>query len=518
MAGDHLGRHRRLQNRTLILTAITLILSTIFFSYMHLNPTALALSRRPSPNKPDELNTNNAIAPTTMKDDKDRTERTYPQISTLPASLLPTTPETPQDTPRRLIIIGDVHGHLKALEALLQKAEFSVSRGDTVIFAGDMVNKGPDSAGVVAFAMRIGAYAVRGNHEDRVLRAWEYFESKQSKRERKREAISNSNIDDDEEEAEAEETDNILDANENGTVTSPEEMGEESQETQGSSIEGESEDEKSHKQQKKKEKKEKKKGKKGKKGKHKGKKDKEKKPLAGDLATAKSLKPEHRAWLSTLPLILRIGDLGPRYGEVLTVHAGLVPGIPLERQDPEAVMNMRTLLPPSRAHSAGRHQEPPFADHIQHQSRSEPDHTNHHADQGEDKRNRDSKAMIPSPSRDGTPWAKIWTSYQTSAILSHPPTRPTTVVYGHDAKSGLQLRRYTFGLDSGCGRDDALTGVIFEYTPAANSNSDSEYHQIDGDGEGEEAWEADATDERRESRGRQRRPKIRHRLVSVSCA
>ncbi|EFY99356.1 calcineurin-like phosphoesterase [Metarhizium robertsii] len=72
---------------------------------------------------------------------------------------------------RRLIIIGDVHGLRKSLEALLTAVGFDKSQGDEVIFVGDLVNKGPDSGAVIDFAARIGARGVRGNHDDAVLRA-----------------------------------------------------------------------------------------------------------------------------------------------------------------------------------------------------------------------------------------------------------------------------------------------------------------------------------------------------------
>jgi predicted phosphodiesterase len=72
----------------------------------------------------------------------------------------------------RLLIIGDVHGMLDELKKLLKKAEFTASRGDRVIFVGDLVNKGPESAGVVQHAMDINAASIRGNHEDKVLRVW----------------------------------------------------------------------------------------------------------------------------------------------------------------------------------------------------------------------------------------------------------------------------------------------------------------------------------------------------------
>ncbi|KAJ2966443.1 hypothetical protein NUW58_g10661 [Xylaria curta] len=148
MASD---RTRCSRHCTPFLVAIAFfILSIVSFKYTWPSQIHPSLSSHPTS---DAYSIDEAMD-ATKKHDKNGIEMTYPKISTLPASLLPTYPSIP----RRLIIIGDVHGHLKSLEALLRKAEVSTSRGDTVIFAGDMVNKGPDSAGVVELAMQIGAF------------------------------------------------------------------------------------------------------------------------------------------------------------------------------------------------------------------------------------------------------------------------------------------------------------------------------------------------------------------------
>ena len=52
---------------------------------------------------------------------------------------------------------------------LLDKVSFSAEDGDHLIFTGDLINKGPDSIGVVDLARELSASCVRGNHEDRVL-------------------------------------------------------------------------------------------------------------------------------------------------------------------------------------------------------------------------------------------------------------------------------------------------------------------------------------------------------------
>jgi predicted phosphodiesterase len=67
----------------------------------------------------------------------------------------------------RSIIIGDVHGCVAELEFLLKHLD--VGPADEVIFVGDLINKGPDSHGVVSIAREIKARSVLGNHERRLL-------------------------------------------------------------------------------------------------------------------------------------------------------------------------------------------------------------------------------------------------------------------------------------------------------------------------------------------------------------
>jgi hypothetical protein len=68
---------------------------------------------------------------------------------------------------RRTIVIGDLHGCLAELEALLAKCE--ATDEDQLISVGDLVAKGPDSRGVVQLLRERGAWAVKGNHDAHVL-------------------------------------------------------------------------------------------------------------------------------------------------------------------------------------------------------------------------------------------------------------------------------------------------------------------------------------------------------------
>jgi hypothetical protein len=70
----------------------------------------------------------------------------------------------------RTVIVGDVHGCTGELEELLERTRFSPG-ADALVFVGDLVARGPDSAGALALARRLGARVVRGNHENKLLAA-----------------------------------------------------------------------------------------------------------------------------------------------------------------------------------------------------------------------------------------------------------------------------------------------------------------------------------------------------------
>lgn len=69
-----------------------------------------------------------------------------------------------------LYMIGDVQGCDGALQQLLDEISFSPSR-DTIYLLGDLVNRGPDSAGVLRRLMAYGhaAQCILGNHDLHLL-------------------------------------------------------------------------------------------------------------------------------------------------------------------------------------------------------------------------------------------------------------------------------------------------------------------------------------------------------------
>ncbi|HWP65253.1 MAG TPA: metallophosphoesterase family protein [Candidatus Limnocylindria bacterium] len=73
----------------------------------------------------------------------------------------------------RVLVVGDIHGCRRELDVLL--GALATGAGDTLVFLGDYVDRGPDVRGVVErlveLAARPGPRTVflRGNHEDMML-------------------------------------------------------------------------------------------------------------------------------------------------------------------------------------------------------------------------------------------------------------------------------------------------------------------------------------------------------------
>jgi hypothetical protein len=143
----------------------------------------------------------------------------------------------------RTIIVGDLHGCLRELEDLLAYVGFG--RGDQLVSVGDLVVRGPKPRGVLKLMRALGCKAVRGNHEDRLLR-W------------KRSVGTGHEL--------------VI-----GNVT---------------------------------------------------------------RKTAESLRPRDWEYIESLPLFLKLAE-----HNALIVHAGLMPSLPVENQNPRVLLYVRTLGP-----------------------------------------------------------------------------------------------------------------------------------------------------------------------------
>lgn len=95
----------------------------------------------------------------------------------------PRLPAVPSGT--RYYVIGDIHGRLDLYEALIGEIERDFTANTTcdprIILLGDLVDRGPDSAGVIArtqaWQQQRNVSVLIGNHEDMFLSAFERPES-----------------------------------------------------------------------------------------------------------------------------------------------------------------------------------------------------------------------------------------------------------------------------------------------------------------------------------------------------
>ena len=75
------------------------------------------------------------------------------------------------DSGNKVWIIGDIHGYKETLESLIDNLNLGLE--DIAICLGDMVDRGPDSVGVVNLFMdEDNLYSLKGNHEEMLLMDW----------------------------------------------------------------------------------------------------------------------------------------------------------------------------------------------------------------------------------------------------------------------------------------------------------------------------------------------------------
>lgn len=78
---------------------------------------------------------------------------------------------------RRTIVVGDVHGCVEELHDLLEAVRYEGPARDRLIFLGDLLDRGPNPVGTVAFVRMLGVEVVLGNHEEKHLR-WRKHEAR----------------------------------------------------------------------------------------------------------------------------------------------------------------------------------------------------------------------------------------------------------------------------------------------------------------------------------------------------
>lgn len=136
----------------------------------------------------------------------------------------------------------------------------------------------------------------------------------------------------------------------------------------------------------------------------------------GDFEFVSSLRPEDVDYLAGLPLTITLPD----HEDTIVVHAGLVPGVPLEQQRLLDMIQIRNVLEVTEGGD----------------SQGVRRYVAHH---GVDK---------------GEAWAKAWCARDNAG------SPPNTVVFGHDGPRGLQLHPFALGLDSNCCNGGSLTAYV----------------------------------------------------------
>lgn len=263
----------------------------------------------------------------------------------------------------RIILVGDVHGNIDQLVQLMEKVSFDPEH-DELVLLGDLISKGPDSIGVLDYAIENNASCIRGNHEDSILFAYtsiRHLPSPKVEPVSKYENEDGDGGDDEEEENEDGNDQNDGSSEYNGYI--PDTI-----------------------------------------------KD-------SDIKIARQLRAKHIEYLGSCPLIMDLGYISEEGSRVVGVHSGLHWDIrKLYKQPPRDVMTMRSLLPPEYTEAV--------------------------------------------ETSDGRQWSKVWNEKQ----KLKPIKKRLSIFYGHDARHGLNLRDYSFGLDSNCIGGGQLTATVITKT------------------------------------------------------
>ena len=278
---------------------------------------------------------------------------------------------------KRLIIIGDVHGMITPLQALLAKINFNAESGrDHLVFVGNMVSHGPDSAAVVSLAHSLGASGVRGVHEDRVLLAREA-------------GAADAGAHDDLEQQHLSHGD------------------------------------------------------------------------YADRVVAEALTPQQVEYLRAFPVILELGHI-PTLSNAFVVHAGLVPGLDLDLQDPWPAMHMRSVVYPreaARRKKATKKVEDDlhgrtglFTAFVSRKAKEAMIDAEH----DRTRRPWDRDLVLPVDDYSGEDWARAWDAVE----APRAEAERRSIFYGHDTKHGLSIGTNAFGLNSKCVYGGQLSAVV----------------------------------------------------------
>lgn len=378
--------------------------------------------------------------------------------------------EFPLDNPhRRVIIVGDVHGMTDSLHDLLTTVDYH-PHSDVLIHAGDILAKGSHkgSMSVLSFMARHNITGVRGNHDQKVIewrgwtdwvssfhegRAWlERIESEWKKRHNHHKFDLDDFLDD--------EKNSMNSGDKTWWKLIPRDW----------------------------------------------------KLLGDHYRIARAMTAEEYDYLVNLPLKIYIPS-----AHAYIVHAGILASDPrypyydAKRQPLARIPQLRHKLEESAGPMRIDSEDAPETERLRYLQEigvitKVPQNTNPWVSLNM----RSVKDNEVSRKSNGKEWFKLWakdmehcsgyngelTTSDTSRAVSgisgkskdHDlPCYPATVVYGHMASSGLNIRRWSLGLDSGCVYGRKLTALVLGGPKIVLDDAAGEEQSEDQDGSDEEA-------------------------------
>ncbi|KAI0046075.1 Metallo-dependent phosphatase [Auriscalpium vulgare] len=319
------------------------------------------------------------------------------------------------DSASRAIIVGDIHGMYDSLQRLLREVHYNPTK-DTLLHVGDISTRGPQYHSVLTFLSSHNISGVRGNNDQAVIewRAWIEWITRLEKGAGRR----------------------WLESLESRWAADRQEPGFEMEVEEWTERQ-----------------------------KHKCKKQHRRWwktiPEGWQLFTdqynvARALVPKHYEYLRSLPVVLHLPS-----EHTFIVHGGLLPYDPTRREtssrQPLARVPHGSSIPALR-----KSQERAILHDIK-----------HNTDPWVVMNIRSvlNNNTISRSKEEGTPWADIWNramgrcgGYGAHDLSrgSDLPCLPSTVVYGHTASRGLDISRWTVGLDTGCVYGRQLTAMVIQ--------------------------------------------------------
>ena len=85
----------------------------------------------------------------------------------------PAVRQLPRNEKGRDLIVSDIHGQRETFERLVEAVHYSPEEGDRLLLLGDLIDRGPDSQGMLQWLQRDDVECIRGNHEQLLLDAFD---------------------------------------------------------------------------------------------------------------------------------------------------------------------------------------------------------------------------------------------------------------------------------------------------------------------------------------------------------